>query len=98
MFDCLNDIALTFHDLIFRFKNFQMSSETLQGKLSRLKSEFSVFFDRLTQQAREEFQGIPKTALNEETEKLWEEFKVIHLNTHQIKNALEVFLQERLLT
>ena len=72
-----------------------MSSETLQGKLSRLKSEFSVFFDRLTQQAREEFQGVPKTALNEETEKLWEEFKVIHLNTHKIKNALEVFLQER---
>ena len=68
-----------------------MSSDTLQGKLSRLKSEFSVFFDRLTQQAREEFQGIPKTALNEETENLWEEFKVIHLNTHKIKNALEVF-------
>ena len=72
-----------------------MSSDTLQGKLSRLKSEFSVFFDRLTQQAREEFQGVPKTALNEETEKLWEEFRVIHLNTHKIKNALEVFLQER---
>ena len=37
-----------------------MSSETLQGKLSRLKSEFSVFFDRLTQQAREEFQGLSR--------------------------------------
>ena len=73
-----------------------MSNETFQGKLFKLKSEFSVFFDRITQHAREEFQGVPRTPLNEDTERLWEEFKVIHSNTERLKTALEIFLQDRL--